>query len=106
MKIIVFILLLCNYISAFAVNQKTVYIAPQGNDNGTGSKDQPFLSLERALQACNTNLDTLFIQVAPGDYIMKKPLVLSHPLNCPVVIKGATEQLPRFIGGIKITGWE
>lgn len=106
MKKIVFILLLCNYISAFAINQKTVYIAPQGNDNGTGSKDQPFLSLERALQACNTNLDTLFIQVAPGDYIMKKPLVLSHPLNCPIVIKGAAEQLPRFIGGIKITGWE
>ena len=49
-----------------------VYVSPLGNDtSGTGTKASPFLTLGRALETGNTN-----IQVESGDYIFNAPTVI------------------------------
>lgn len=86
--------------------QKTFFVSPTGNDTWTGEQHRPFKTLNRAFVENENNQDTLYIQVASGDYFLEKPLELSGRLNCPVVVKGDKKNKPRFLGGIKIQQWE
>lgn len=64
-------------VSLYTSAQKTVYVSPSGNDSWTGEQHKPFKSLHRALEENQKCPDTLFIQVASGDYLLDKPLDLS-----------------------------
>lgn len=86
--------------------QRTVYVSPVGNDAWTGERNRPFKTLNRAFAENEENLDTLYIQVASGDYFLERPLELSGGLYCPVVVRGNEKNKPRFLGGIKIQQWE
>lgn len=86
--------------------QKTVYVSPIGNDAWTGEQHKPFKTLNRAFVESENNRDTLYIEVASGDYFLEKSLELSDRLNCPVVVRGDEKNKPRFLGGIKIQQWE
>ena len=87
--------------------QKTVYVSPEGNDNWNGSNNRPFKTLERAFtESENMSSDTLYIQVASGDYILNKTIKLSGSVKSPVVVCGKDGNKPRFMGGIRIKNWE
>lgn len=86
--------------------QKTVFVSPTGNDAWAGDRNRPFKTLNRAFAESENSRDTLYIQVASGDYFLEKSLDLSGGLNCPVVVKGNEKNKPRFLGGIKIQQWE
>lgn len=87
--------------------QKTVHLSPEGNDSWSGSKNSPFRTLERAFaESVNTSGDTLYIQVASGEYILDKTIKLSDCVKSPVVVCGDEKNKPRFMGGIRIKGWE
>ena len=87
--------------------QKEVYISPQGNDSWSGEKEKPFRTLERAFLEAETILvDTFFINVTSGDYQLNRTLCLSKSLKSPIVVRGYELNKPRFLGGIKIEGWE
>lgn len=86
--------------------QKTVYVSPTGNDAWTGEQHRPFKTLNRAFVESENNRDTLYIEVASGDYFLEKSLELSDRLNCPVVVRGDEKNKPRFLGGIKIQQWK
>lgn len=84
-------------------------MSPHGTDaQGTGSVDKPFYSLNRALQGQLDKhaADTLFVRVAPGDYYMDAPLVLSAPSERSVVIASTGKEKPRMLGGVKVGGWQ
>lgn len=86
--------------------QKTVFVSPAGSDAWTGEQHRPFKTLNRAFVESENNRDTLYIEVASGDYFLEKSLELSGHLNCPVVVRGDEKNKPRFWGGIKIQQWE
>lgn len=93
-------------VSLYTSAQKTVYVSPSGNDSWTGEQHKPFKSLHRALEENQKCPDTLFIQVASGDYLWDKPLDLSAKVTCPVVVRGNKDNMPRFLGAIRIQQWE
>lgn len=86
--------------------QKTVYVSPSGNDTWTGEQYKPFKTLNRAFAEKEKCSDTLYIQVASGDYFLEKTLYVSGDLNCSIIVKGNEKEKPRFLGGIKIQQWE
>lgn len=93
---------------SFAHSQERVYLSATGSDNGLGSADSPFLTLERALdgQLSTTRTDTLFVEVGSGDYFMTRPLQISRPNSRPIVIRATDPLKARMLGGVEVSGWE
>lgn len=50
---------------------KTVFVSPTGNDAWAGDRNRPFKTLNRAFAESENSRDTLYIQVASGDYFWK-----------------------------------
>lgn len=86
----------------------TVYISSKGNDNkGNRTITSPFYSLNRAVEGrLGSSSDTLFVLVESGDYYMEEPFTIEALTSRPLVIKSQCEEKPRFMGGIRISGWE
>lgn len=85
----------------------TVYISTQGNDlQGDGTIQAPFYSLNKAVEGrLSEGTDTLFVCVEPGDYYLQEPFTL-RASSRPLVIRSQGKEKPRFIGGIRISGWQ
>ena len=96
--------------SATAMAQESIYLSPKGDDmQGDGSKERPFYSLTQAFNsaaAAKQTADTLFVEVASGDYFMERTLMIEKPNTRPIVVRGDAEQMPRLMGGKRIEGWE
>ncbi|MBR4995124.1 MAG: right-handed parallel beta-helix repeat-containing protein [Alistipes sp.] len=90
--------------------QNTIYLSPQGDDaSGDGSKAKPYYSLAMAFNsaaAAKPTADTLYVEVASGDYFMERALTLNKPNVRPIVVRGSADQMPRMMGGKRIEGWE
>lgn len=99
-----FLISLCT----FARCEERIFLSPDGCDRNSGSKESPLLTLNKAIQMgiSTTKNDTLFIEVAAGDYFMENTLEITGANSRPIVIESNTAEKPRFIGGIKIEGWE
>jgi hypothetical protein len=84
-----------------------VYVSPQGSDTqGNGSKSSPYYSLNKAIAGrLQSGSDTLFIEVASGNYYLKSPLTISGSTR-PIVFRAQGKEKPRLMGGIVISGWE
>lgn len=114
MKSIYFVILsfwICCSVPILAQNTNdTVYISCTGDDvRGNGKVDAPFYSLNKAVEgklSPDESSDTLFVLVASGDYYMQEPFSVQTPSSRPVVIRPQGMEKPRFLGGIRITGWE
>lgn len=91
-----------------AAQPAKVFLSPKGDDHGKGTSASPFYSLNRAVADYigDSSTDTLFIEIAPGEYYMDRPLRIDTPTNRPIVIRATGEEKPRFYGGIPITGWQ
>lgn len=92
------------------VKMDTIYVSGTGNDKvGNGTSTSPFYSLNKAVKGklnVGNETDTLFVLVAPGEYYMDAPFIIDTPASRPVVIKSQTSEKPRFLGGIRVEGWE
>lgn len=101
---------LCDEVSWMESRKDTVYVSSKGSDNkGNGSFTSPFYSLNKAVEgrlSVGGPADTLFVLVASGDYYMDAPFSISEPSSRPVVIRSCGDEKPRFMGGIRIEGWE
>lgn len=86
--------------------QRHVYVSPAGNDAWNGSQEQPFKTLNRALKEAESATDKLVVRVASGDYWMERPVQITGALKAPVVVRGDAKRKPRFLGGLRIGGWE
>lgn len=96
--------------STSVLAQDIIHLSPDGNDtNGNGTKERPYYSLLKAFHspdAIKQTTDTLFIEVASGDYFMERTLTLDKPNARPIVVRGDASHMPRMMGGIAIKGWE
>lgn len=93
---------------------KDIYISPNGKDNGTGSKDNPFATFERVKQEIEDVHDgmtgNIIVNVMPGEYFIDNSLVFTNEHggknNHHLIIRGADENnKPVISGGMKIDSW-
>ncbi len=98
---------LCVAVSVSAGN-RSIYVSPDGDDGAAGDENAPFRTLQRALNEHGKtgDADTLFIEMASGDYFMDGPVVISESGGGHVVVRGNGSDMPRLMGGIRIFGWE
>lgn len=98
---------LCIAVSVSAENL-SVFVSPYGDDGASGDVNDPFRTLQRALDERGKieDSDTLFIEMAFGDYFMDRPVVISESMDGNVVVRGPELNMPRLIGGMRISGWE
>ena len=79
------------------------YVSPSGDDAGSGTKDQPFATVARGVEAARAQGGPRKIVIRPGTYY------LSHPLELAARDSGLTiegEEDGVVIGGGQIvTGW-
>lgn len=101
-----FMIMLC--VHGMLQAQEVVYVSPQGSDSGSGLKDAPFYSLNRAIEGKlnRSSTDTLFVRVASGDYYLNRPFAVDRPSSRPIVIQSVGLEKPKLIGGVKIEGWQ
>ena len=94
---------------------KQFYVSPDGNDENTGSKENPFASLGRAKEAakiCSADMDgDIVINILPGYYKLERPEVFdeshSGKNGYNIIYKGTDAKNPSiFSGGTKIEGWQ
>ena len=81
-----------------------IYVAPNGSDQGNGSKAAPFRTVERAL-AVPRSEKAITIHLKAGEYFLTKPLHLS-PVNSNLSIVADGKGLPIVSGGMPIHGWK
>jgi len=65
--------------------------------------DQLFATL--AKNRGTSDGDTLYIHLAPGTYILERPIVFTEEDTRPVVIEGDEERMPVISAGKRISGW-
>lgn len=98
-------------ISTSTIAQTKIYLSPDGNDLADGSQQHPLKSLTAArdkVRAMPPSSLAIEVMIAPGEYYMTQPLVLTPEDNQPVIFRAAdtTAAKPKFIGGFKVEGWQ
>jgi hypothetical protein len=94
-----------------------LHVAPSGNDNGVGSAEKPFASLERArdeIRAIRKKKGIpkggVTVLVHGGDYAVSKPFTLTAEDSgidgAPVRYCAVPGEKAAFQGGIRLGGWK
>lgn len=91
-----------------------IHVIPTGNDNGSGSAEQPFASLNRARQAVRAaklspGLGAIQVILHGGIYFSKSTFVLgpddSGTKSRPVIYAAQSGETPLVSAGRSISGW-
>jgi hypothetical protein len=87
----------------------TFYISPDGHDENTGTKEQPFATLERAKRALKNNRgNPVTIYLRAGYYPLTKSFVLEKEDvadDFPILISSFPGERAYIIGGQNISGF-
>ena len=96
-----------------ALNAAEFHVAPSGNDANPGTKDQPFLTLERAREATRRLKETEPLQqpvtvvVRGGMYRLQASLILGTPdsgtESAPVIWQATPGEQVRLCGGAALS---
>jgi len=96
----------------------TIYVSPEGSDDGAGTKFAPFQSLERARDAIRQIKKSrgllpkggFIVELLAGIYELDKPLVLttedSGTKGAPIVYRAQPGKKVRISGGKRITNFK
>ncbi len=86
----------------------TFWVAPDGNDSGPGTEEQPFRTIEHARDAVRAigRDHEIVVYLREGIYRLDRPLVLDHRDSgrdgCDVVYRAAPDEHPVISGAIKV----
>ncbi len=107
------VILILLMVSCSSGNQYNFYIAPGGNDAGSGTKDHPFATFERAQKAVRNVLKNeksrkgITVWVHGGTYRFTKTFVLdsldSGTKQAPVVYRSVPGEKVYLVGGREIS---
>ena len=89
--------------------QEKIYLSPGGSDSGTGTQDSPLYSLNAAARLARQQTDEstqITVCIAPGEYFMQEPLVLTAEDATQIEFVAMTDEKPVFYGGIEVGGWK
>ena len=92
------------------------FVAPDGSDDHPGTRELPFQTLERARDAVRALKAQealpeggIIINILPGTYPLRATFHLtaedSGTAQSPIVYRGAEGELPRFTGGVPLSGF-
>ncbi len=97
-------------------NSTTFYVAPDGNDENSGSKSSPFSSLERAKQAVSQLIadgvenEDIQVYFRGGTYFFEQSIIFNGEEfgsgNNTIVFSAYQNEKPVFSAGKIITGWQ
>ena len=103
-------------ISHDLVFSQRIYLSPTGNDNNSGTEDNPLATLSAARDIArdyriNNNVtQPVEIIALEGEYFMLQPLYLTTKdagtIKAPLIFRSEPGKKAIFRGGIQITGWE
>ncbi|MGK2878220.1 MAG: right-handed parallel beta-helix repeat-containing protein [Solirubrobacterales bacterium] len=90
-----------------------IWVSPNGNDEGVGSKSDPFRTLERARNLVRARLKTrdadMIVNLLDGNYRLKKTFWLdardSGRAGRSVTYRAAPDAKPRISGAFKAENW-
>src|SRR5438045_268626 len=93
-----------------AGKSNTFYVSNNGNDSASGSLEQPFCSLPRALSAARdvrakSALKEIAIQIRGGTYFLDAPIAIAAN-DSGVTIAAYKDETPILSGGVQIKGWK
>lgn len=95
--------------TASAEAKAQFYVSVEGNDNGTGSKSQPFQTLNRAkeaVRAMDKSKGDIIVEIADGFYPVEDTISFSSEdsgtENCTIIYRAADGAKPVFSGGRKL----
>ncbi|WP_205315121.1 right-handed parallel beta-helix repeat-containing protein [Nonomuraea lactucae] len=92
-----------------------LFVAPDGDDAGPGTRERPFATLDRARHAARTLSGGIVVQLRGGTHVLAEPLELTEADSGrdgdPIVYQahgyGTSDQEEVVVsGGRLITGWE
>ena len=92
-----------------------LFVAPDGNDYNTGTKDRPFATLEGARDAvrkaiANGMKEDLIVHLGAGNYFLERPVVFDDRDGGrdghTITYQGAPRLQTRIYGGKRITHWK
>ncbi len=95
-----------------------IWVAPDGNDTATGSREQPLATIARALRKARelrrvadaSVADGVKIVVRGGEYALVEPLFVrpedSGTERSPTSIEAAPGERPVVSGGVAVAGWQ
>ncbi len=96
-----------------AAIQAALYVAPDGNDDNSGTAEKPFQTFDRARQAVrkiNTQMTGDILVVLSGGTYPVRTLSFdaadSGTGKHNVIYRAASRQVPILSGGRQITGWQ
>jgi len=110
--------LLCACLLGFAAQAATIWVAPDGKDSQSGTKEQPLASLHAALRQAREWRRLNDPQVAGGidivlrggRYFLQEPVRLvaedAGKPDAPTCIKAAAGESPILDGGCQLKGWK
>jgi hypothetical protein len=94
----------------------TYYVSPSGSDTGSGSKNKPFASLERAKEAVRLHIADgvenreIVVYFRGGIYFFEKSAVFAGEDfgkgNNKIVFSAYNNEKPVFSAGKLLTGWQ
>jgi hypothetical protein len=96
------------------LNAAEFYVSPNGDDENSGDKANPFATLERAriaVRTVNSNMsDHVVVYLREGIYFLKEPFILDAndggDNDYYVIYRSYPDEKVIISGGEKITGWE
>lgn len=89
-------------------NETVVYVSPEGSDAAVGTRESPFLTLEKACSVVRElkSRGPVEIRLLEGTYYMPVPLIISPEDSgterFPLIIKGEGTSVPVLSGGIPL----
>lgn len=88
-----------------------IWVSPRGSDAADGSRDRPFLTLQRAQRAAREAAakGPVRVLLLDGTHRLRRPLVLDHrdsgSAGRDVTYRAAPGARPVLSGGRRVTGW-
>ncbi len=104
MKRYLFFLVPLFFVSAACGNGNTVYLSPDGNDAGPGTKNHPWKTLNRAVQAAGETTAPCKIVLKDGEYLLTETVLAKGLKNVSIV--AAKNAAPVMVGDVWLKGWE
>ena len=93
---------------AWTVAAQPYHVSPVGDDGADGSKDRPFATVGRALQAARNKRGNILLR--GGVHYLKEPWVFrpedSGTQEKPLVVEAFGDEKPVVSGGVRLSGLE
>ena len=85
----------------------TIYVSPDGSDNGSGTIDDPVKTLGEAVSRMLTSGSTATanIWMRGGEYFIDEPVYIDGQVERPIVVRGYANERPVLTGSREVTDW-